>query len=147
MKIGELAQATGTLVETIRYYEREKLLPEAARTASNYRVYGPAHVERLGFIRHCRALDMTLDEVRVLLRFKDAPERNCAGVNELLDQHITHVAERIRELRALEKQLKLLREQCVEASAASECGILKELADSLPVAPAPRTRRHVRGAH
>ena len=88
MKIGELAKATHTQVETIRYYEREGLLPETARTEGNYRVYDSAHVDRLSFIRHCRGLDMTLDEIRVLLRFKDSPHENCAQVNDLLDEHI-----------------------------------------------------------
>ena len=75
MKIGELAKATHTQVETIRYYEREGLLPETARTEGNYRVYGPEHVERLSFIRYCRSLDMALNEIRALLRMKDSPHR------------------------------------------------------------------------
>jgi len=73
MRIGELAQTSGTPIETIRFYEREGLLPAAARTEGNYRIYTPQHADRLGFIRQCRSLDMTLDEVRVLLRFKDQP--------------------------------------------------------------------------
>ena len=78
MKIGQMAQATGTQVETVRYYEREGLLPVAGRTHGNYRVYDDSHVQRLSFIRHCRCLDMTLDEIRVLLRFKDDIRgRNC----------------------------------------------------------------------
>ena len=77
MKIGELAKAAHTQVETIRYYEREGLLPETARTDGNYRMYAEEHVDRLSFIRHCRGLDMTLDEIRVLLRFKDAPHGLC----------------------------------------------------------------------
>jgi len=72
MKIGELAQRTNTPVETIRYYEREGLLAEPVRSEANYRVYEDAHAQRLSFIRHCRGLDMTLEEIRVLLRFKDA---------------------------------------------------------------------------
>ena len=68
MHIGELARRTGIQVETIRYYEREGLLPEPARSDGNYRVYGPGHLEQLQFIRHCRSLDMSLDEVRTLLR-------------------------------------------------------------------------------
>jgi DNA-binding transcriptional MerR regulator len=88
MKIGELAHHTGTQVETIRYYEREGLLPETARTDGNYRIYGTTHADRLRFIRNCRSLDMTLDEIRLLLRFKDSPAENCGGVNELLDEHI-----------------------------------------------------------
>ena len=91
MKIGELATNAHTQIETIRYYEREGLLEAPSRSESNYRVYGNAHVERLSFIRHCRGLDMTLAEIRVLLKFKDAPTENCAEVNDLLDKHIGHV--------------------------------------------------------
>ena len=68
LTIGELGRRTDTKVETIRYYEKEALLPEPTRSASNYRLYGARHVERLQFIRRCRALDMTLDEVRALLQ-------------------------------------------------------------------------------
>ena len=63
MKIGELATVTGTAIETIRFYEREKLLKVPLRTGANYRVYQTADADRLAFIRHCRSLDMTLDEV------------------------------------------------------------------------------------
>lgn len=127
MKIGELANATGTQIETIRYYEREKLLPLPARTEGNFRIYMEEHAKRLTFIRHCRSLDMTLDEIRRLLHFKDVPEENCGDVNTLLDAHIGHVAERIRELRALERQLKILRDRCGVANVAADCGILGEL--------------------
>jgi Cd(II)/Pb(II)-responsive transcriptional regulator len=127
MKIGDLARLTGTQVVTIRYYEREGLLPETARSEGNYRMYGNAHAERLSFIRNCRSLDMTLDEIRVLLRFKDSPSENCGAVNELLDQHVGHVTSRIRELRQLERQLRDLRDLCLEARDAEHCGILTEL--------------------
>ncbi|MFA7267704.1 MAG: Cd(II)/Pb(II)-responsive transcriptional regulator [Sterolibacterium sp.] len=130
MKIGELAGVTGTQVETIRYYEREGLLAAPARTEGNFRIYADAHAERLSFIRHCRSLDMTLAEIRALLRFKDAPTENCGDVNTLLDAHIGHVAARIRELRVLEKQLKSLRERCHEAQDAAHCGILNELSQT-----------------
>lgn len=127
MKIGDLSKLTQTQVETIRYYEREGLLPEPDRTEGNYRIYGEAHAERLAFIRHCRSLDMALDEIRQLLRFKDDPASDCGDVNALLDVHIGHVADRIRDLRALEIQLKRLRERCSEAQPAASCGILGEL--------------------
>lgn len=148
MKIGELAKAVHTQSETIRYYEREGLLQEAARTEANYRVYDGTHVHRLAFIRHCRSLDMTLDEIRVLLRFKDAPTENCLEVNELLDQHIGHVAERIKELRQLEKQLKGLREACLGGQEAQHCGILNGLTE-FAKAPASSHGRegHVHGTH
>lgn len=148
MKIGELASVTSTQIETIRYYEREGLLLETARTQGNYRIYSDVHVARLSFIRHCRSLDMTLDEIRVLLRFKDAPAENCGEVNELLDEHIGHVSERIRELRQLEKQLKGLRELCQKAQDAEHCGILNELTEIARNPRAVRTRAgHVHGAH
>jgi Cd(II)/Pb(II)-responsive transcriptional regulator len=146
MKIGELARIAMTQVETIRYYERAGLLPETARTEGNYRIYGDAHVERLSFIRNCRNLDMTLEEIRVLLRFRDAPSENCGTVNALLDEHIGHVADRIRELRLLEKQLKELRALCQETRDAQHCGILNELAVT-PKSMGEADSGHVRGVH
>lgn len=131
MKIGELARKTGMQIETIRYYEKEGLLPKIGRTGSNYRVYTDVHVDRLLFIRHCRSLDMTLDEIRVLLHFKDMPTESCDRVNALLDEHIGHVAERIRDLKKLEKQLRMLRERCREVKDTASCGILNAL--SCPV--------------
>lgn len=130
LKIGELARRIGLQVETIRYYEREGLLPAPARSEGNYRLYGSAHVERLQFIRHCRSLDISLGEVHVLLNLRDAPERSCITVNELLDKHISDVARRVHELQALEKQLKELRNRCSSAQAAKDCNILKTLSDT-----------------
>lgn len=127
MRIGELARTTGCGIETIRYYEHEGLLPKPARTSGNFRRYGQEHAELLSFIRHCRSLDMALNEVRVLLRFRSAPDENCAGVNALLETHIGHVAERIAELRTLEGQLRALREKCGNGRPAEHCGILREL--------------------
>ena len=140
MKIGELAKATDCAVETIRYYERENLLPEPARTEGNYRLYTQAHVERLTFIRNCRTLDMTLDEIRSLLALMDRPEGNCEGVNSLVDEHIEHVQARVAELKALEQQLIQLRRQCHDARANRDCGILRSLDHSVtdsPATPAP----------
>lgn len=151
MKIGDMAAATQTPVETIRYYEREGLLPAAPRSAGNYRLYGPEHVERLAFVRHCRALDMTLDEIRALLRLRDAPQAGCGEVNALLDAHIGHVAERIRALRRLEKQLEALRAQCTGEGDTKPCGILAGLVQAssvvLPDDRAGGAARHVAGAH
>ena len=148
MKIGELAKATGTLVETIRYYEREGLLPAAARTEGNYRIYDGGHAQRLAFIRNCRNLDMTMNEIRVLLRFRDTPTENCGDVNTLLDAHIGHVAERIHELKTLEKHLKALRTQCLTTNRTQDCGILQGLSESRTRAASAAARpRHVHGTH
>lgn len=146
MKIGELSSATGTPVETVRFYERVGLLPAPKRTSGNFRIYDEAHAERLAFVRHCRSLDMTLDEVRVLLQFRDAPERGCGEVNQLVDAHIAHVATRIRELRSLEKQLQELRTTCGDARSGAECGILSGLS-SAAATSSRRSNSHVRGTH
>ena len=149
MKISELAAATATPVETVRFYEREGLLPAPDRARNNYRVYGAEHVDRLAFVRHCRNLDMTLDEIRVLLRCKDAPQEHCGAVNTLLDEHIVHVERRIVELQALRKELKQLRLQCSQRQPARDCGILHELAHAARQAPQarPRPHSHVKGTH
>jgi Cd(II)/Pb(II)-responsive transcriptional regulator len=145
MKIGELATAADTPVETVRYYEREGLLPAPARTEANYRSYAQGHLERLQFIRYCRGLDMSLDEVRVLLRFRDAPHENCGDVNHVVDEHIAHVSRRIRELRVLERELKGLRSRCVQEQEAQECGILNGLAQAANGSRRPRG--HLKGVH
>lgn len=148
MKIGELAVLANTPVETIRFYEREALLPPAGRTAGNYRIYEAGDAERLAFIRHCRSLDMTLGEIRALLRLRDAPTQTCAEVNELLDAHIGHVADRMRELRILEKQLKALREHCRARGTISECGILNQLTQEAGTGNrGPKPKSHIQGAH
>ena len=144
MKIGELARLAGSNAETIRYYEREGLLPKAGRSESNYRIYTPAHLERLIFIKHCRNLDMTLGEIRTLLHFNVSPEENCGEVNRLLDEHIEHVARRIGELQELERQLRDLRERCPDGRQVAACGILEGLSQpSLEKVSA----NHVPGVH
>jgi Cd(II)/Pb(II)-responsive transcriptional regulator len=145
MKIGELAKLGRTGVEAIRYYEREGLLPKAGRSDGNYRIYTDAHVARLTFIRHCRHLDMTLDEIRTLLRFKDSPEENCGEVNHLLDEHIGHVARRIDELQELERQLRDLRSCCLDERQVAACGILNGL--SQPCLNEKPLRNHTPGVH
>lgn len=149
MKIGELARVTNTQVETIRYYERAGLLPATPRSGGNYRIYGDEHARRVAFIRHCRGLDMALDEIRVLLRFKDSPDENCQEVNAVLDEHIEHVAQRVRELNALGRQLKSLRARCREAKDSGNCGILRSL-DRSARHPAPSDASavsHLAGVH
>ncbi|MBF6615230.1 MAG: Cd(II)/Pb(II)-responsive transcriptional regulator [Candidimonas sp.] len=127
MKIGELAKAANCGTETIRFYEKEGLLPYPARTEGNYRSYRQEHLERLRFIRNCRTLDMTHDEIRTLLAFVDRRHGDCAPVNSLLDEHIGHVDTRLAELQRLRKQLIGLREQCADATAIEDCGIIHGL--------------------
>jgi Cd(II)/Pb(II)-responsive transcriptional regulator len=148
MRIGELAQVTGTPVETVRYYEKEGLLPQPGRSDANYRVYASEHVDQLQFLRQCRGLDMSLDEIRVLLRLRDAPAEDCGDANALLDEHIGHVVRRIKELRSLERQLRDLRAHCASETDAAHCGILSELAVAARATPPASPReRHLGGVH
>lgn len=127
MQIKALSAATGVDVETIRYYEREGLLPAPPRQANGYRDYGLPQLERLAFVRHCRALDMPLADVRQLLAALDAPGPECGDINTLIDQHLARVRARLASLRALEKQLRRLRTACSGAPGDQGCGILHEL--------------------
>lgn len=139
MKIGELASRVGCLVETIRYYEREGLLPAPMRSSGNYRQYGESHLARLQFIRHCRSFDMGLDEICTLLRLRDSPADNCHDADEILDRHIVQVAERIGQLKELKLQLEQLRGKCSAPHAAGDCGILQGL--EMPKFPSGQARR------
>ncbi|MGO2339002.1 MAG: Cd(II)/Pb(II)-responsive transcriptional regulator [Psychrobacter sp.] len=130
IKIGELAKRTGATVETIRYYEKEGLLPEPSRSAGNYRLYREDHVERLQFIMHCRTLDMTLNEVQTLLGYWDEPDKDCADVDHLLDDHIHAVEIRMQELAQLKQHLTVLRQKCIGNTSTVSCGILQTLADN-----------------
>jgi len=142
MRIGELAQIAQCTVETVRYYEKAGLLPAPARTTGNFRLYGPAHLERLRFIRNCRALDMSDDEIHALLNLGYRPAAGCGAVNLVFDQHIAHVDERIRELSQLKQQLGALRERCHTEQKVNDCGILQGLA-AMDAEPKPGRRTHL----
>jgi Cd(II)/Pb(II)-responsive transcriptional regulator len=124
LKIGELAAKAACDVQTVRFYEREGLLEEPARTASGYRSYDERHLTRLNFIRHCRSLDIPLPEVRQLLEFAAAPDQSCSQVNDLLDRHVGLVKSRVQALKTLEKQLVALRKSC-DGDTSHACAILE----------------------
>ena len=147
MKIGVVSELTGCNIETIRYYERERLLPEPARSEGNYRLYTQAHVERLTFIRNCRSLDMTLEEIRSLLNLRDSPQDQCESVNALIDEHIHHVKARIDGLLALQTQLLNLRQRCSEGPEGEPCGILQRLEVSGSVTAPEGEPSHVGRSH
>ena len=126
MQIKDLSRATGVDVETIRYYEKQGLLHEPARRDNGYRDYEATHLERLAFIRHCRALDMPLADVHQLLSYLDAPEDHFGEVDLLVDEQLTRVRARLKSMRALEKQLLQLRARC-NGTHEGRCGILDEL--------------------
>jgi len=127
MRIGELGKATGVDVETIRFYEKVGLLDAPERLTNGYRSYGKVHLERLSFIRHCRALDITLADITRLVAFMDHPSADCGDINNLIDQQISKVRARLASMQALENQLSTLRSRCDAQHSGLACGILHEL--------------------
>ena len=130
MRIGELARRSDCDVETLRFYEREGLLDVPAREANGYRCYGEAHLVQLKFIRHCRSLGIGLPDVRTLRRFQAHPEMACDEINRLIDGQIERIHQQVESLRTLERQLHTLRGTCHANQQASECGIMRNLAQA-----------------
>jgi Cd(II)/Pb(II)-responsive transcriptional regulator len=127
MRIGELAHKAGVDVQTVRYYEREGLLEAPSRTGSGYRAYGPEHLERLNFVRHCRSLDMPLAEVKRLLELSGEKGISCDEVNALVRAHLARVQAKRKSLEELERKLAALNAQCESGHRVADCGILEEL--------------------
>jgi DNA-binding transcriptional MerR regulator len=145
LRIGDAAAQSGVSAANIRYYEKEGLIAPQARADNSYRVYSEADVHRLRFIRLCRAMDMSLDEVRTLLALDLRSKPDCDAACVALDAHLGHVRERLRELRSLEKDLIALRDCCDGSDA--QCHIIEALharADRQPVGTQRlRHARHV----
>lgn len=127
LTIGELGKATGTKVETIRYYERIGLLPNPPRTGGNYRAYGEPELGRLSFIRRARDLGFPLDQVRALLSLSDDRGRDCATVDALARDHLTEVERKITDLTALRQELSALITSC-KGGTVADCRIIETLA-------------------
>ncbi len=146
MKIGKIAELTGIPVDTIRYYEKVALLHAPMRTSNGYRRYNDAHLERLLFIRRCRSLDMSQDEIRRLISLGEEQEADCSDVDALVAHHLQHVRERLQELKQLEQTLVLLQSACTSGKTIKECGILAGL-HSAQEEPPHAAGSHVPGIH
>lgn len=124
--IGDLAKATSTKVETIRYYERIGLLPVPMRTAGNYRSYSNAHFGRLSFIRRARDLGFSIEQVRELLGLSDQRDRSCEAVDAIAREHLAEVERKIADLQALRRELSTIIDQC-GCGTIAECRIIEAL--------------------
>lgn len=144
-RIGQAARLSGVSAANIRYYEREGLLAARGRSSNSYRFYSDEEIHRLRFIRMCRAMDMSLDEVRSLLALDLRRKADCAAASEILGGHLAHVRARMRELRTLERDLAMLRDRCDGGHAhCRTIEALHERADAQRAgSSAPRERRHV----
>ena len=89
MRISELAKKAGCTVESIRFYENHDLIPRPPRTDSNYRIYGPAHLARLLFIRHCRSLDLSLSEIKTLADVVESTQKDeLIRAHDIVEAHL-----------------------------------------------------------
>lgn len=114
MTIGRLAERLGLNTRTIRYYERMGLIPPAPRTESGYRLYDGADEDRLRFIKSAQRLGLTLGEVKETLAFRERGERPCRYVADVIEARLAEVDERLRELRAVKRELGELRKRMRE---------------------------------
>jgi MerR family mercuric resistance operon transcriptional regulator len=121
--IGEVSRLTGVNIETIRYYERIRMMPTPPRTASGRRVYGPADLRRLAFIRRARELGFSLDEIRALLRLGGPEKASCREVREIATHHLEDIRAKLRDLRKLERLLAKTVARC-SGKMAPDCPVL-----------------------
>lgn len=126
LNIGEAASAAGVSAKSIRHYEAIGLIPPANRTWANYRLYRPADVQTLGFIKHARALGFSIEQVRELLSLWQDRNRSSADVKKLAMQHVEELDTRIRELQTMRNTLRNLATGC-HGDDRPECPILDDL--------------------
>ncbi|MBN9657151.1 MAG: MerR family DNA-binding protein [Acidobacteria bacterium] len=127
LKIGEVAERGGVNLQTIRYYEREKLLPEPPRLASGYRVYPDQTVRRVRFIKRAQEIGFTLAEIRELLAIRIDSGRDSAEVRALANAKINDIEEKIQTLHRMKEALGRITERCSGCGPASECPILESI--------------------
>ena len=130
MGIGDLAKETGLRIVTIRYYEQIGVLPTVKRTSGNYRTYGVDHVRRLRFVRRCRDLGFSLEQVRDLLRLSADDGPSCAEVCKIADRQRRTVEDKIADLKRLASELRRISASCNGRRKMAECRIIEALSGS-----------------
>ena len=132
MRIGHLAGKAGVAVDTVRYYERQGLLPEPARRPSGYRDYGDDELQQLRFVRRCKALGFTLEETRELLRLNANPKADRAEVRALTERRLADVDAKLRELQLLRDSLAELATSCSGHGTLDACPIIHRALGNTP---------------
>lgn len=127
MLIGELADAAGVGVETIRFYEREGLLPEPPRSDAGYRLYEPQAVRRVRFIRRAKDLGFTLAETGELLALRVDDASGCRDVEARALRKVADIEEKMIELSSMKRALQTLIRACAANEETGECPILESL--------------------
>lgn len=124
MTIGEMAKDAGVGVETVRFYERQGLLPEPPRRSSGYRQYSPEALRRLQFIRRTKELGFSLEEIRELLELRVNPRTSCAEVKRRAEGKVADIEGKMAELQRMRKALGRLASSCSGKGPSSACPIL-----------------------
>jgi MerR family mercuric resistance operon transcriptional regulator len=125
--IGQLARRAGVGIETVRFYEREGLIPEPPRRPSGYRDYPPDTVTRIVFIRRAKDLGFSLKEINELLDFRVRPRRSCARVQRSAEAKIADIDGKIANLKRMRRALRDLTRACEDRTPTTECPILSSL--------------------
>jgi MerR family transcriptional regulator, mercuric resistance operon regulatory protein len=123
LPIGQASLLSGVNIETIRYYERIKMLPAPPRSANGRRIYDPSHLRILGFIRRSRELGFSLVEIRTLIRLGGPDKATCREVREIAAHHLEHIRAKLHDLRKLERLLAKTVSRCT-GKAAPDCPVL-----------------------
>lgn len=126
LKIGQVAKSASVNIETIRYYERLKLIPKPERTESGYRVFAPDVVQRIRFIKRSQDLGFTLAEIQELLALTESGERTCKQVREFATQKLKEIELKIQDLQNIQSALQDLLSKCAEGEN-SVCPIIERL--------------------
>lgn len=129
--IGRLSKQTGVKVTTIRYYESIGLLPDPGRTTGGQRIYDKQSADLLSFIRHSRDLGFPVEAIRELIALQMAPDDDCAKVDKVARHHLAEVDRRLKQLRALKRELKGMIVSC-EGGEVARCTIMESIASSRP---------------
>lgn len=124
--IGTMSRETGVNIETIRYYERIALMPEPDRTEGGNRQYNHDQLKRLFFIRRCRELGFSIEEIKTLLRMVDRADITCGEVHDMTIVHLETVKRKISDLRRLESSLKTMAAECSKGDV-PDCPIIDTL--------------------
>jgi len=141
LTIGKLAKAVGVNIQTVRYYERRRLLSPTARKLSGYRLYGDDALRRLRFIKNAQALGFTLHEIAELLNLRVISTARCVDVQRRAQTKLRQVEDKVRDLRALAKALRSLIQDCQAGQPTDHCPILKSLEDEKKIHDDVRKRR------
>jgi MerR family mercuric resistance operon transcriptional regulator len=123
LTIGELSRLTGVNIETIRYYEKIKMLPAPPRTESGRRIFGPTETRTLAFIRRARELGFALDEIRALLNLGGPGKVSCAEVRDIAAHHLDDIRAKITDLKKLEHLLASTIAKC-SGDRAPDCPVI-----------------------